>query len=92
MNTPHVAARKSAAAGFSFRLEQRSEKRKVVSNRLVMFDYCPFHLIEFSLLKKWQYFQYLVLVSCDELWIVLFWDVDSHKVVLILFAYGDMDY
>ncbi|XP_039851365.1 uncharacterized protein LOC120709780 [Panicum virgatum] len=66
-NTPHVAARKSAAAGFSFRLEQRSEKRKVVSNRLVMFDYCPFHLIEFSLLKKWQYFQYLVLVSCDEL-------------------------
>ncbi|PAN42511.1 hypothetical protein PAHAL_8G151400 [Panicum hallii] len=27
-NTPHVAASKSAATGFSFRLEQRAEKRK----------------------------------------------------------------
>jgi len=30
-NTPRAAARKSAAAGFSFRLEQRAEKRKEVS-------------------------------------------------------------
>jgi hypothetical protein len=39
-NTPRGAARKSAADGFSFRLEQRAEKRKEVCSDFLIHMFC----------------------------------------------------